>query len=84
MYNNNNDNNNIINKIKIRITSIYLASVQVIALTEELLSTAKLNEISPAAQSPKDNKQELHNQFDHQDKFPVGTRVQAVYSDDGE
>ncbi|GAU44669.1 hypothetical protein TSUD_204490 [Trifolium subterraneum] len=59
---------------------------EVIALTEELLTTAKQTEISTATQSPTlstpmDNKQEL---LDHQDKFPVGTRVQAVYSEDGE
>jgi survival-of-motor-neuron-related-splicing factor 30 len=62
---------------------------EVIALTEELLATAKQNEISPPTQSPtlstpNDNTLEPHNHFDHQDKFPVGTRVQAVYSEDGE
>ncbi|XP_058752815.1 uncharacterized protein LOC131626003 [Vicia villosa] len=62
---------------------------EVIALTEELLATAKQNEISVAAESPslsrsKENKAELDSHFDHQDKFPIGTRVQAVYSEDGE
>ncbi|CAI8615850.1 unnamed protein product [Vicia faba] len=62
---------------------------EVIALTEELLTTAKQNEISVATQSPtlstsKENKPELDSHFDHQDRFPIGTRVQAVYSEDGE
>ncbi|CAL5199659.1 unnamed protein product [Lathyrus oleraceus] len=62
---------------------------EVIALTEELLATAKQNEISVATESPslsrsKENKVELDSHFDHQEKFPIGTRVQAVYSEDGE
>lgn len=59
---------------------------EVIALTEELLATAKQNEIPTSTQSPTPthNKLDLHTHFDHQHKFPVGTRVQAVYSDDGE
>ncbi|KAI5414352.1 uncharacterized protein LOC127138244 [Lathyrus oleraceus] len=62
---------------------------EVIALTEELLATAKQNEISVATESPslsrsKENKAELDSHFDHQEKFPIGTRVQAVYSEDGE
>ncbi|KAK7263771.1 hypothetical protein RJT34_31368 [Clitoria ternatea] len=69
---------------------------EVIALTEELLATAKQNEISisasPAAPnataSPtlpkhKDNNLELDSISD-QDKFPIGTKVQAVWSEDGE
>ncbi|KAK2366301.1 hypothetical protein QL285_079697 [Trifolium repens] len=31
-----------------------------------------------------DDNLELDNLFDHQDKFPVSTRVQAIYSEDGE
>lgn len=56
---------------------------EVIALTEELLATAKQNQISTAAQSPTPTDNQLDH-FDHQHKFPVGSRVQAVYSDDGE
>ncbi|KAK8675893.1 hypothetical protein V6N13_033954 [Hibiscus sabdariffa] len=57
----------------------------VIALTEELLATAKQNEISgsdigaPAAQSKGTVKAS-----DYEDKFPVGMKVQAVWSEDGE
>ncbi|KAK8574808.1 hypothetical protein V6N12_062487 [Hibiscus sabdariffa] len=59
--------------------------MQVIALTEELLATAKQNEISgsdigaPAAQSKGTVKAS-----DYEDKFPVGMKVQAVWSEDGE
>ncbi|KAB2077927.1 hypothetical protein E1A91_A06G126800v1 [Gossypium mustelinum] len=62
---------------------------EVIALTEELLATAKQNEISgsdigtsvsaAAAQS-----KEMVKPSDYKDKFPVGTKVQAVWSEDGE
>nr|KJB66539.1 hypothetical protein B456_010G142900 [Gossypium raimondii] len=62
---------------------------EVIALTEELLATAKQNEISgsdigtsvsaAAAQS-----KEMVKTSDYEDKFPVGTKVQAVWSEDGE
>ncbi|MBA0868825.1 hypothetical protein Goshw_019292 [Gossypium schwendimanii] len=67
---------------------IHLIS-DVIALTEELLATAKQNEISgsdigtsvsaAAAQS-----KEMVKTSDYEDKFPVGTKVQAVWSEDGE
>ncbi|KAL2339326.1 hypothetical protein Fmac_013772 [Flemingia macrophylla] len=69
---------------------------EVIALTEELLATAKQNEISASAAAPdaaaaasptlsthKDNRA-LDSSYDHQEKFPVGTKVQAVWSEDGE
>ncbi|XP_061357264.1 uncharacterized protein LOC133301631 isoform X2 [Gastrolobium bilobum] len=63
---------------------------EVIALTEELLATAKQNEISgsnasasPSLSKPKENLVELDSGFDHE-KFPVGTKVQAVWSEDGE
>ncbi|KAH1116015.1 hypothetical protein GLYMA_17G001900v4 [Glycine max] len=73
------------------ITSI-LVLVQVIALTEELLATAKQNEISAppnnAAASPTlsihNENQLLDSSSDHQEKLPVGTKVQAVWSEDGE
>ncbi|KAI4298902.1 hypothetical protein L6164_032415 [Bauhinia variegata] len=69
--------------------------VEVIALTEELLSTAKPNEISEsdagsnadASQGlsmPEGNKIEPESILDHQEKFPVGSRVLAVWSEDGE
>ncbi|KAF5744015.1 survival of motor neuron-related-splicing factor 30 [Tripterygium wilfordii] len=67
---------------------------EVIALTEELLATARQNEISPDAQptaseSPslpysKGNQMELGSVCDHHEKFPLGTKVQAVWSEDGE
>ncbi|KAF7842829.1 survival of motor neuron-related-splicing factor 30 [Senna tora] len=64
---------------------------EVIALTEELLATAKQNEVSgsnaSASQSlskPEENEVEPESITDHQDKFPIGTKVQAVWSDDGE
>lgn len=67
---------------------------EVIALTEELLATAKQNEISASTAAPnasasptlsthKENK-ELDSGYDHQEKLPVGTKVQAVWSEDGE
>ncbi|XP_059648313.1 uncharacterized protein LOC132294460 [Cornus florida] len=72
--------------------------VEVIALTEELLATAKQSEnsglnigtsvdASPSSHhsggtSP--HNMELRNISDHSDKFPVGTKVQAVWSEDGE
>uniref|UniRef100_A0A803MME9 Tudor domain-containing protein n=1 Tax=Chenopodium quinoa TaxID=63459 RepID=A0A803MME9_CHEQI len=105
------------------ITSI-LVSVQVIALTEELLETTKQNEIFVSAistnASTSDTLREsnrisqsnnsaqaiavfsitlclvlmlkvslLHfqdsiNMLDREDRFPVGTKIQAVWSEDGE
>ncbi|KAH9684496.1 Tudor domain-containing protein [Citrus sinensis] len=69
--------------------------MQVIALTEELLATAKQNAISvsetgtSASASPnllqsKENKTESGSISDNQEKLAVGTKVQAVYSEDGE
>ncbi|CAA7043825.1 unnamed protein product [Microthlaspi erraticum] len=72
---------------------------EVIALTEELLATAKQNEISlsdagasavETADIPDDEleaawgKKSSRNDPVHEGKFPVGTKVQAVFSDDGE
>ncbi|KAL5163758.1 Survival of motor neuron-related-splicing factor 30 [Glycine soja] len=65
---------------------------KVIALTEELLATAKQNEIpappNAAAASPTlsihNDNQVLDSSSDHQEKLPVGTKVQAVWSEDGE
>ncbi|CAL0325879.1 unnamed protein product [Lupinus luteus] len=68
---------------------------EVIALTEELLATARQNEFSgsragpnaSAAPSPskhKENELDLESSSDHQGKFSVGTKVQAVWSEDGE
>ncbi|KAM7470238.1 hypothetical protein LguiA_008421 [Lonicera macranthoides] len=70
----------------------------VIALTEELLETAKENEksgfdigaspeISPTLRHSGDTYQhnmESSTMYDHSDKLPVGAKVQAVWSDDGE
>ncbi|KAG7558522.1 Survival motor neuron [Arabidopsis thaliana x Arabidopsis arenosa] len=70
---------------------------EVIALTEELLATAKQNEISlsdagvsaeattgsPDLESAWENMGSRKNPI-HEGKFPVGTKVQAVFSDDGE
>ncbi|CAN8266745.1 unnamed protein product [Cochlearia groenlandica] len=71
---------------------------EVIALTEELLATAKQNEISisdagdnagATGVSP-DLLEEAWGKMDsksdpiHEGKFPIGTKVQAVFSDDGE
>lgn len=69
--------------------------LQVIALTEELLATAKQNEMSssnavpnadtsPSLSNPMENKGELDSSYDHEQKFPVGSKIQAVWSDDGE
>ncbi|KAK4254488.1 hypothetical protein QN277_009866 [Acacia crassicarpa] len=61
---------------------------EVIALTEELLATAKQNEASglnadaSATLSKSEEKVESESISDHQ--FPVGTKVQAVWSEDGE
>ncbi|CAA0355098.1 unnamed protein product [Arabidopsis thaliana] len=70
---------------------------EVIALTEEVLATAKQNEISlsdagvSAEATPGSpdlegawEKTGLRNDPIHEGKFPVGTKVQAVFSDDGE
>ncbi|XP_057417597.1 uncharacterized protein LOC130711849 isoform X2 [Lotus japonicus] len=68
---------------------------EVIALTEELLATAKQNEMSssnavpnadtsPSLSNPMENKGELDSSYDHEQKFPVGSKIQAVWSDDGE
>ncbi|XP_057975879.1 uncharacterized protein LOC131163325 [Malania oleifera] len=71
---------------------------EVIALTEELLATARQNEISGLkngtgadASSSLDpsrgsfmHKMESENVSDHYERFPVGTKVQAVWSEDGE
>ncbi|XP_021762070.1 survival of motor neuron-related-splicing factor 30-like [Chenopodium quinoa] len=71
---------------------------EVIALTEELLETTKQNEnfvsaISTNA-SKSDTVQESNrisqyemdsiNMLDREDRFPVGTKIQAVWSEDGE
>ncbi|XVF26382.1 hypothetical protein REPUB_Repub14bG0011000 [Reevesia pubescens] len=62
---------------------------EVIALTEELLATAKQNEISGSdigssvSAVPAQSKESLKTS-DYGDKFPVGTKVQAVWSEDGE
>ncbi|XP_021298369.1 survival of motor neuron-related-splicing factor 30 [Herrania umbratica] len=62
---------------------------EVIALTEELLATAKQNEISvsdigTSYSSPPAQSKESGKTSDYGDKFPVGTKVQAVWSEDGE
>ncbi|XP_048501895.1 uncharacterized protein LOC104897016 isoform X3 [Beta vulgaris subsp. vulgaris] len=72
--------------------------LKVIALTEELLETAKQNEnfvsaINTSA-STSDTLQmsdriaqyemDSMNSSDQQDRFPVGTKIQAVWSEDGE
>ncbi|XP_024007182.1 survival of motor neuron-related-splicing factor 30 isoform X2 [Eutrema salsugineum] len=71
---------------------------EVIALTEELLATAKQNDISlpdagvsagATAESPDLlegawGKMVSRNDPIHEGKFPIGTKVQAVFSDDGE
>ncbi|KAL9325464.1 hypothetical protein ACSQ67_006109 [Phaseolus vulgaris] len=67
---------------------------EVIALTEELLATAKQNEISGSTAAPnagtspslsihKEN-QMLDSSSDLQEKLPIGTKVQGVWSEDGE
>lgn len=68
---------------------------EVIALTEELLAAAKQNEsfgsdvgisATPSSSLPqsKENEMESGSISDHEEKFPVGTKVQAVWSEDGE
>ncbi|KAM4126173.1 hypothetical protein ACJW30_01G369400 [Castanea mollissima] len=65
---------------------------KVIALTEELLATAKQNDISGsdigtsgrASPSLPHSKMDSESMLDHQGKFPIGTKVQAVWSEDGE
>ncbi|XP_033139868.1 survival of motor neuron-related-splicing factor 30 isoform X2 [Brassica rapa] len=68
---------------------------EVIALTEELLATAKQNEISlsdagATSDSPNNllegawRQMESRNDPIHEGKFPIGTKVQAVFSEDGE
>ncbi|XP_019450384.1 PREDICTED: survival of motor neuron-related-splicing factor 30-like isoform X1 [Lupinus angustifolius] len=68
---------------------------EVIALTEELLATAKQNELSASSTAPnasatpsfskrKQNEVDLESSSDHQGKFPVGAKVHAVWSEDGE
>ncbi|GFY94669.1 nucleic acid binding/RNA binding protein [Actinidia rufa] len=65
--------------------------VEVISLTEELLATAKQSEDSGVdvlttvgAYPGFHHDQEPINMSDLSDKFPVGTKVQAVWSEDGE
>ena len=61
-------------------------------MTEELLATAKQNEIpappnaaaASATLSIHNDNQVLDSSSDHQEKLPVGTKVQAVWSEDGE
>ncbi|XP_039038326.1 survival of motor neuron-related-splicing factor 30-like [Hibiscus syriacus] len=55
---------------------------EVISLTEELLATAKQNEIS-GSDIGSQTKGTVET-YDFEDKFPVGTKVQAVWSEDGE
>ncbi|WVZ10583.1 hypothetical protein V8G54_015113 [Vigna mungo] len=66
---------------------------EVIALTEELLATAKQNEMSGSTAAPnagtspslsihKEN--QMLDSSDLQEKFVIGTKVQAVWSEDGE
>lgn len=67
---------------------------EVIALTEELLVTAKQSEDGMGTGTSADASHSFHHSensdvelgsiLDHADKFPVGTKVQAVYSEDGE
>ncbi|CAN7124835.1 survival of motor neuron-related-splicing factor 30 isoform X6 [Brassica rapa] len=75
--------------------SVYLLMSEVIALTEELLATAKQNEISlsdagATSDSPNNllegawRQMESRNDPIHEGKFPIGTKVQAVFSEDGE
>uniref|UniRef100_A0A3Q7ER66 Tudor domain-containing protein n=1 Tax=Solanum lycopersicum TaxID=4081 RepID=A0A3Q7ER66_SOLLC len=71
-----------------------LATFKVIALTEELLVTAKQSEDGMGTGTSADASHSFHHSensdvelgsiLDHADKFPVGTKVQAVYSEDGE
>ncbi|KAM1014761.1 hypothetical protein ACFX2I_044591 [Malus domestica] len=68
---------------------------EVIALTEELLATAKQNQnsgldfgtsdsTSPSLPQTQRNENDSGNISDYHDKFSVGTKVQAVWSEDGE
>ncbi|KAB1208625.1 Survival of motor neuron-related-splicing factor 30 [Morella rubra] len=68
---------------------------EVIDLTEELLATAKQNEISgsntgssgrmsPGMPQSEDNQMDSGTMSDHHEAFPIGTKVQAVWSEDGE
>ncbi|GAB4847438.1 hypothetical protein Ancab_026495 [Ancistrocladus abbreviatus] len=64
---------------------------EVIALTEELLATAKQNEkltsnigTSSNTSSILRNSNGMDQMEDQHDKYPVGTKVQAVWSEDGE
>nr|XP_028949998.1 survival of motor neuron-related-splicing factor 30-like [Malus domestica] len=67
---------------------------EVIALTEELLATAKQNQnsglgfgtsdsASPSLPQTQRNENDSGNISVYNDKFPVGTKVQAVWSEDG-
>ncbi|BBG96251.1 nucleic acid-binding protein [Prunus dulcis] len=69
--------------------------VMVIALTEELLATAKQNQssgidfgtsdsASPSLPQTQRNENDSGSISDYHDKFPPGTKVQAVWSEDGE
>lgn len=64
-----------------------IVKMQVIALTEELLETAKQNEVSGthlgtgASASPGYPEPQ---EADQHEKFPIGSKVQAVWSEDGE
>ncbi|KAJ9687732.1 hypothetical protein PVL29_016275 [Vitis rotundifolia] len=77
---------------------MFTLRLEVIVLTEELLATAKQSEISlPAFGTNADASLIQHqsggssqhlmepgNSSDHYGKFPIGTKVQAVWSEDGE
>ncbi|PIN12258.1 Splicing factor SPF30, partial [Handroanthus impetiginosus] len=69
--------------------------VEVIALTEELLATAKQNDTSGLGTGTTEASPSVHlpgsasnvkstSTADYGGKFPVGTKVQAVWSEDGE
>ncbi|CAI0437658.1 unnamed protein product [Linum tenue] len=61
--------------------------MQVIALTEELLATAKQSEVIGSGIGTRSSVSPTFGQSDNSDqygKFPVGSRVQAVWSEDGE
>ncbi|KAK9928836.1 hypothetical protein M0R45_025956 [Rubus argutus] len=68
---------------------------EVIAMTEELLATAKHNQnfgsdigtsgsASPSFPQSQKNENDTGSISDYHDKFPPGTKVQAVWSEDGE
>ncbi|XP_055959940.1 uncharacterized protein LOC126660657 isoform X2 [Mercurialis annua] len=68
-----------------------IIKLQVIVLTEELLATAKQNETPGSDIGTKSSASPIlpeHNEStsisDQYDRFPIGTKVQAVYSEDGE